>query len=61
MSPIRWYNTIIRQRENLLRKEVRDMEAMTENQTVRLIEWLRGQGHTDAEIVKCLEYINKKG
>ncbi len=34
---------------------------MTENQTVRLIEWLKEKGLTDEEIVECLTYINKKG
>lgn len=34
---------------------------MTENQTVRLIEWLKAKGLTDMEIVQCLQYINKKG
>jgi hypothetical protein len=34
---------------------------MTENQTVRLIEWLKSKGCTDEEIVECLTYINKKG
>ena len=33
---------------------------MTESQTLKLIEWLKANGHTDAEIVKCLEYINTK-
>lgn len=33
---------------------------MTENQTVRLIEWLKSKGLTDTEIVECMEYINKK-
>ena len=37
------------------------MIEMTENQTVRLIEWLKSKGLTDAEIVECMEYINKKG
>lgn len=32
---------------------------MTARQTVRLIEWLRGQGFTEEKIVECLEYINK--
>ena len=32
---------------------------MTANQTVRLIEWLKVQGFTDAQIVACIEYINK--
>ena len=39
-------------------------EGMTENQTKRLIEWLRANGHTSDEIVECFEYINqsnKKG
>lgn len=35
------------------------MENMTAAQTVRLIEWLKAKGCTDAEIVKCIEYINK--
>ena len=33
-------------------------DGMTENQAKRLIEWLKANGHTDAEIVKCLEYVN---
>lgn len=33
---------------------------MTENQTLRLIEWLKSKGLTDAEIVECMTYINKK-
>lgn len=37
------------------------MDEMTENQTHRLIEWLRAKGLSDTEIVECLEYINKKG
>lgn len=37
------------------------MQEMTESQTVRLIEWLKAEGHTDAKIVECLKYINKKG
>lgn len=44
---------------NLLRKEVRKVEEMTSRQTVRLIEWLKKQGFTDEQIVKCLEYINQ--
>lgn len=34
---------------------------MTENQTVKLIEWLKAKGLTPEEIVECLTYINKKG
>lgn len=34
---------------------------MTENQTVKLIEWLKSQGFTSEKIVECLTYINKKG
>ena len=37
------------------------MDEMTQNQTLRLIEWLRSKGLSDSEIVECLEYINKKG
>lgn len=36
------------------------MTGMTENQTLRLIEWLKAAGMTDAQIVACLEYINTK-
>ena len=35
-------------------------EGMTENQTKRLIEWLKDNGMTAAQIVACLEYINTK-
>ena len=35
------------------------MEDMTSRQTVRLIEWLRQQGFTEEQIVKCIEYINQ--
>ena len=35
-------------------------EGMTENQTKRLIEWLKAQGHTPEQIVECIEYINTK-
>ena len=33
-------------------------EGMTENQTKRLIEWLKAKGMTAEEIVECLDYIN---
>jgi hypothetical protein len=59
LSPM-WYNIYVRRGRKPLRKEVRKME-MTENQTVRLIEWLKENGHTDEQIVECLTYINKKG
>lgn len=35
-------------------------EGMTENQTKRLIEWLKSKGMTAEQIVECLEYINSK-
>lgn len=35
------------------------MSEMTAAQTVRLIEWLKAKGMTDAEIVECLKYINE--
>ena len=54
------YNIYVRRGRKPLRKEVRKMEGMTENQTKRLIEWLKAQGMTDAQIVECLEYINTK-
>lgn len=34
-------------------------EKMTSEQTARLIEWLKAQGMTDAQIVQCLEYIDR--
>ena len=36
-----------------------EMENMSSAQTIRLIEWLRLQGFTEAQIVECIEYINK--
>ena len=36
-----------------------EMEEMTAAQIVKLIEWLKSNGFTDAQIVECLEYINK--
>lgn len=36
------------------------MEGMTENQTRKLIEWLKAQGFGLEKIVECLEYINSK-
>ena len=36
------------------------MEEMSTTGIARLIEWLRSHGHTDSEIVACLEYITKK-
>jgi len=35
-------------------------EEMSTTDIARLIEWLRDHGHTDSEIVECLEYITKK-
>lgn len=35
-------------------------KGMTENQTKRLIKWLKAQGMTAEQIVECLEYINTK-
>jgi DNA-binding transcriptional regulator YhcF (GntR family) len=53
------YNNTRKAEENLLRKEVRNLEEMTSRQTVRLIEWLRAQGFTEEQIVQCIEHINK--
>lgn len=33
-------------------------EGMTENQTKRLIEWLKSNGMTAEQIVECMDYIN---
>ena len=52
---------LVRQRETPLEKGSEGMDEMTENQTHRLIEWLRAKGLSDTEIVECLEYIDKKG
>ena len=35
-------------------------DSMSEGQSLRLIEWLKANGHTDTEIVTCIEYINGK-
>ena len=35
-------------------------DGMTEGQTLRLIEWLKANGHTDEQIVSCIEQINGK-
>ena len=37
-----------------------NMEGMTENQTLKLIEWLKAQGFGPEKIVECMEYINSK-
>ena len=49
------YNTLVRR----ITKGSEDMSDMTAAQTVRLIEWLKAKGLTDAEIVECLKYINE--
>lgn len=44
-------------------REVKEMEEeMTINTDIlnRLIEWLRSQGHSDADITACIEFITKK-
>lgn len=33
---------------------------MTENQTKRLIRWLKANGMSAKKIVECLDYINTK-
>lgn len=35
-------------------------KGMTENQTKRLIKWLKAKGMTAEQIVECLDYINTK-
>lgn len=32
--------------------------GMTENQTKRLIEWLKANGMSAEKIVECMDYIN---
>ncbi len=36
-------------------------EGTTASQTLKLIEWLKANGFSDAKIVECLEYINSTG
>lgn len=56
-----WYNIYVRQRGNPEKKGSEEMsEGMTENQTKRLIEWLKANGMTSDKIVECFEYINQK-
>ena len=33
------------------------MEDMESKTVARLIEWLKKHGHTDSEIVECIEFI----
>lgn len=35
------------------------MEEMTLKQVAKLIEWLRAKGHTETEIIECIEHIGK--
>jgi hypothetical protein len=35
-------------------------QGMTENQTKRLIEWLKANGMTAEQIVECMDFINTK-
>lgn len=51
------YNILVRQRETSYERR-EDMEEMTANQTLRLIEWLKANGFDDSKIVECLEFIN---
>ena len=32
---------------------------MNDNETPRLIEWLKEHGHSDSEIVDCLYFVTK--
>ena len=34
-------------------------EEIQKGELAALIEWLKAHGHTDTEIVECLEYISK--
>lgn len=31
--------------------------SMTANETARLIDWLKANGHSDEDAVKCIKYI----
>lgn len=35
------------------------MDEMQKSELAALIEWLKAHGHSDSEIVECLEYISK--
>jgi hypothetical protein len=34
-------------------------EMMNIKEIARLTEWLKANGHTDTEIIECIQYINK--
>lgn len=36
-----------------------EMDEMKSTEIVRLIEWLKANGFTDAQIIECIEYISK--
>lgn len=36
-----------------------EMDEMQKSELAALIEWLKAHGHSDSEIVECLEYISK--
>lgn len=36
------------------------MEEMQSGEIKKLIDWLREHGHTDAEIIECIETITSK-
>jgi len=35
------------------------MEELRSTEILKLIEWLRANGFTEAQIVECIEYIHK--
>ena len=32
-------------------------ESMTAKETARLIDWLKANGHSDAEAIECIKFI----
>ena len=40
-------------------QEVKTMEesSMTATETARLIDWLKANGHTDEDAIKCIKFI----
>ena len=34
-------------------------KMMNIKEIARLTEWLKANGHTDTEIIECIQYINK--
>lgn len=38
-------------------KETQEVNNMTSKELCNLIEWLKSQGHTEAEVIECIEFV----